>query len=445
MKTHSRRSSPPPLFLGALIVCAVSATPGLDAQTLTLSSAIDSALATHPTIRGVQARVQQVAEGTSATRATRWPSVGLDMSLTHFQEPMLAQPIHSFNPNDLPRFDETLLQGRLGARYTVFGDGRGSRIDGAEATLEEARAQGRITEEALIESVTSAYLGVLSARAVLESVTARVTSLAEEESRAQRAFDAGTAARVEVLRAAAAAQDARAQQTTAITSVTLAERGLARLVGGSVEGLLGARMADVLVVEQAAIHDVDDDARVVRAERAVLASEARLSEHRSDWYPRFDLTAGLLDYASLQGSHIFEWQAGVQMSWAVFSGGARRSSIRGAEAELHSAQSELAATRLRVDQETDEATSAIEAADARREAFAVSITQWEELARIERLAVEAGTGVQSDLLRAEAGLFQARAAFTNARYEAVLARVRLARTQGILNRTWLNEALETSG
>ncbi len=444
MKTHPKRASPSVLVLGALLACTVPAT-GLDAQNLTLTAAIDSALATHPTIRGVQARIQQVAEGTSATRATRWPSVGLDMSLTHFQDPMLVQPIHSFNPTDLPRFDETLLQGRLGARYTLFGDGRGARIDGAEATLEEARAQGRVTEEALIESVTAAYLGVLSSRAVLESATARVTSLAEEEARARRAFAAGTAAEVEILRAAAATQDARAQQTTAAASATLAERGLARLMGRPAAGLLGAAMVDVAVIEQPDPRGIADDARVVRAERSVLASEARLSEHRSEWYPRFDLTAGLLDFASLEGSHVFEWQAGIQMSWAVFSGGARRSSIRGAQAELLSAESELAAMRLQVDQETDEARSAIEAADARRDAFAVSVRQWEELARIERLSVEAGTGVQSDLLRAEAGLFQARAAYTNARYEAVLARVRLARTQGVLDRTWLNEALETSG
>ena len=315
MKTQRKRVSPPVLLLVALVACATRTT-GLEAQTLTLQAAVDSALATHPTIRGVQARVQQVAEGTSATRATRWPSVGLDMSLTHFQEPMLAQPIHSFNPTDLPRFDETLLQGRLGARYTVFGDGRGSRIDGAEASLEEARAHSRVTEEALIESVTAAYLGVLSSRAVLESATARVTSLAEEEARARMAFAAGTAAEVEILRAAAATQDARAQRTTAATSVTLAERGLARLMGRPAAGLLGAAMVDVALIEHPDTRDVADDARVVRAERSVLASEARLSEHRSDWYPRFDLTAGLLDYASLEGSHVFEWQAGVQMSWA---------------------------------------------------------------------------------------------------------------------------------
>ena len=108
------------------------------------------------------------------------------------------------------------------------------------------------------------------------------------------------------------------------------------------------------------------------------------------------------------------------------------------------AQSDLESLRLRVDQEADAARTALETASARAEAFAVSVVQWEELARIEALALDLGTGVQSDLLRAEAALFQAQAGHVRARYQAILARVRLAAAQGILSRAWVHEALETS-
>ena len=82
--------------------------------------------------------------------------------------------------------------------------------------------------------------------------------------------------------------------------------------------------------------------------------------------------------------------------------------------------------------EADELTLALNA----------SVTQWEEVSRIEALALEARVGVQSDLLRAQAGLFQARAGYARARYDAVLARVSLARAQGVLDRNWLNNSLE---
>jgi outer membrane protein TolC len=51
--------------------------------------------------------------------------------------------------------------------------------------------------------------------------------------------------------------------------------------------------------------------------------------------------------------------------------------------------------------------------------------------------------VQRDLLRAQAGLFQARAGHAAARYDAIVARARLARAEGGLDRTWVTESLET--
>lgn len=113
-----------------------------------------------------------------------------------------------------------------------------------------------------------------------------------------------------------------------------------------------------------------------------------------------------------------------------------------AGADLRAARSDLAMAELRVANAVDPAETAVLEADARAEALALSVTQWEEVARIEALALDVGSGVQSDRLRAEAGLFQARAGHTRAIHDAALARLRLARAQGILDRAWIDEALE---
>ena len=52
--------------------------------------------------------------------------------------------------------------------------------------------------------------------------------------------------------------------------------------------------------------------------------------------------------------------------------------------------------------------------------------------------------MEADLLRAQAGLFQARAGYAQARYDAVLSRARLARAGGALDLDWIDEALEAS-
>jgi outer membrane protein len=139
-----------------------------------------------------------------------------------------------------------------------------------------------------------------------------------------------------------------------------------------------------------------------------------------------------------------EWQAGVQLSWSIFSGGGRSAAIRRAEADVFAAESDLAEIALDVETRIDAAMTAIESADARVEALEASVGQWEELVRIEALALEAGAGTQRDLLEAEAGLFQARAGHVGARSDAVMARVSLAGARGVLDRRWITDMMGES-
>jgi len=58
------------------------------------------------------------------------------------------------------------------------------------------------------------------------------------------------------------------------------------------------------------------------------------------------------------------------------------------------------------------------------------------------LALEVGSGVQTDFLRSQAELFQARAAWVQARHQEVLASIQLARVTGDLTLAWFQENLE---
>jgi outer membrane protein TolC len=107
------------------------------------------------------------------------------------------------------------------------------------------------------------------------------------------------------------------------------------------------------------------------------------------------------------------------------------------------ARADLEAARLQTAQEVDQAATAISTADARAAALAAAVAQWEEVARIEGLALEAGAGEQRDLLRAEAGVFQARAGYALALQEAIAARLSLARARGVLDREWIDEWTES--
>ena len=433
------KRAPALLAQGALLLAAHAAA----AQTLTPAEAIDAALASHPTLAAAAARMTAAEEAGDAARAAWLPGAALSATLTRFEEPMIVAPFHSLDFSSPPTFDRTLVQSRLGLQYTLFdGGARSARIRGADAAHEATGFGLDGAAMQILEETLAAYVGVLSARAVLEASVAQVEALEEEQARASRELAAGTTAELEVLRAAASLQEARADEASTRARLGLAERALARLMGTDASRVSADALLDV-GAREAAPADAATSPELEQAARAVAAARARLAEERGGRFPSVEAGAGLLDYGTLSGDHVFEWQAGVQVSWPLFTGGARSAAVGRAAAELAARESELQAARLDVAQAIDGAQTAVVEADARAEALVLAVAQWEEVARIEALALEAGSGVQRDLLRAQAGLFRARAGHAAARYDAIVARARLARAEGRLDRTWVTESLET--
>lgn len=434
--------SPRRVWLPALVAIVLLPTHARG-QALTLRDALDSALATHPSMRAAEARVEGADAMRTAARAAFLPTVAGSTGLTRHAEPMVVAPLHRFDPTRPPDFDRTLIQSQLGMELTLFdGGGRRARVRGAEA-LEETLALGRdATEDDLLEAVLSAYTGVLATRGLDEAARHLVEALAAELDRAQRRFAEGTAARVEVMRAEAALLDARAQRASAEARVTLAEKGLARLMGADPASVAGRPLADLAPRSTGATDASSSDPRLEATRRNVDAVRARLGQERAGRLPTLKATAGLLNFGSGLGQYTTEWQAGVRVSWPLFTGGARSAAIHRAEADLRVAQEEVRQAEMGVAGALDAAEAALAEATARVQALEASVAQWEEVARIEVLSLETGSGVQQDLLRAEAALYQARAGHARARYDEILAHVGRARAQGRLDRAWMDDALE---
>ena len=138
------------------------------------------------------------------------------------------------------------MQGRLALAYTLFDGGeRSSRVRGADAMYEASRFGRSSTQMSVIDETATAYVGVLSAEAVFDAASAQVDALEEEADRAQRRFDAGTAAELEVLRARATLQEALAQLASTDARLALSVRALARLMGVDATAISPAAMSDV--------------------------------------------------------------------------------------------------------------------------------------------------------------------------------------------------------
>lgn len=424
----------PPLAVGAQ-----------EADTLTLVRAATLALEAHPSVEIARQDAQGAEATASEARAAWLPSLSAGGSVSRFQEPMVVAPFHGFDPGSAPDFDRTLIQGSLTLSYDLFdGGARSGRIGRAEAGARGARASLEASRMDLLHRVVEAYLEVLTAREILEAHRLRTAALEEELDRARRLVDEGAAPRLEILRARASLSRARADTRSAEIRTRTARREMARLTGLPEE--MATRTVFLPPAAPGGVRGSDAVATPAAPELEVArqrlegARQARETA-RASWLPDLSARAGFTEFGSGEGRFTGEWQAAVQVSYPLFTGGSRSAANARADAELRKAREALALTRIRMRSEADRARSSLENALARTEALDATVSQLEEVARIEALALEAGSGVQRDLLAAEASLLEARAQLAEAHHAAVLARTSLARVRGDLSLGWIRDNL----
>lgn len=433
-----------PLFL--LVLAAQ------DTSRLTLPVAVRRALSQYPTVAAARAGRDRALADLGEASASRLPRLVLDASLTQFQEPMVVFPLHGFDPRNPPLFDRTLIQSGVSLSWTFYDFGsRASRVRAARALGSAADAALGSAEIDLAARAANAYLRVLTARGVLTAQDQRLAALTAESERARRLLEEGKAARVEILRVDAEVARALADRIATGAELDVAEHDLAQLTQLPwarihADSLAPLNLADTTpVAERAVLISLAREAspELVEVRRRAEAAQAGLSAARATRFPELRLSSGYVDRGRATGDFKAEWQAGVGLWYALYTGGSRASLIRRADADERVAGERLRLAELVVEQGVDRGLAAVREAHARVAALRVAAEQFAEVARIERLSLDVGSGTQTDYLDAEANLLRARASLIEARHAEIAARVDLARITGELSQEWLAHTLES--
>ncbi|MBI4543312.1 MAG: TolC family protein [Gemmatimonadetes bacterium] len=445
----------PPLLLTAALAAALGTQ---DTARLTLDETVERALARYPTVAVARAARDRAAADLADERAARLPRLALEGSVTRFEEPMVVLPLHGFDPRTPPLFDRTLAAAGLFASYTLHDFGhRAFRIRAARSLDGAAEAALSGAEQRLVARAANGYLRVLTARDVLAAQDQRLAALEAESSRVRRLLAEGKAARVQVLRVDAELARARADRIATAAELDLAEHDLAQLAELPFERVHEGRLAALRLAETAPAADAltEDRAALVgraraaspellEARRRADAASARLGSARATRFPELRLSSGYVDRGRDEGDFSAEWQVGLSLSYPLYTGGARASAIRRADADARAAAEQLRLAGLTLEQGVDRALAAVREAQARVAALASAVEQSEEVARIERLSLDVGSGTQTDYLDAEASLLRARAGLIEARHAEISARIELARVGGELSPSWLARTVLTA-
>ena len=417
--------------------------------TLTLSRAVAMTLDTHPFLLGGVARQRAAEEAHRVSVGERFPSLSMRATATQFDEPMVVTPIHGFEPSLVPPFDETLFQARAMVGYTVYdGGARGARISASESQARGAQWDLRSARQELIGQVAASYLAILLARDQLDAHDQRIAALQSELERVQDLLAVGRAPRVEVLRAEAALADARADRVRTVTMRRVAEGDLGRLMGLS-DGSLSERALQEVTLQAGSVVDrtrlfstsLAANPGVQRARDDLTSAEAAVGVARGARRPSVGLQAAYVDQGSLDGHFTAEWNVGLAISVPVFTGGSLWHGVSRAEALREASHENLRLAELGAAASVDRALATLEEAEARAASLHTAVDRSAEVARIERLRLDTGTGVQADYLQAEATLLSLRATLSEVEHGAVLARIQLAKAVGELDEGWLEENL----
>jgi outer membrane protein len=143
-----------------------------------------------------------------------------------------------------------------------------------------------------------------------------------------------------------------------------------------------------------------------------------------------NLSTGLSEAGSEIDDLVWNWNAGLLLSWPLFQGGQTRAQVRVARAELAGLEAQVDALRQGVRLEVDQARLAVRAVVAALGAADDAVLNARESLRLAEGRYETGVGNMIELGDAQLALTNAEAQSVQAEYSLASARARLLKALG---------------
>jgi outer membrane protein TolC len=423
-------------YLAALIA-AVAVGPCIGAETLedawVLAEAHDLGLA------AARSDAEAATLNAQAERSERWPKLLAGGSFTQLRD----APAFSLGMGALPEIfshDNFVLAG-LSVNVPVYTGGRiVSQIAAAEAAGSARNAAVEGAQKDLRLTVAESYVTVLRAERLLDVVQSNVASLTDYVRDVQAMFNREVVPRNDLLSAQLELANAEQGRLQAVNGLVFARAAYNRSIGQALDRsfeLAPLTLALAPDLSSRSLAELEAKAQTERAEIAVLEAQERAlgysaEAERSRRLPQVGLTGG---YRYLESEALDRKgfaMVGVDMKWAIFDAGQTRNRSDSLRRSQRAVQQRLADLRSMLALEVRRAWYDLQESQARIDVARNAIEQSEENLRIATQQYGAGLVNSTRVLEAEALRTLSRSNHENARLDAELARIRLARAAGEL-------------
>jgi outer membrane protein len=407
--------------LVALPAPAVLAAPAI----LTLDQALVNARQNQPQLLQAQASVMAAEARKQSSRAGLLPQVSLGAGLNT-----------GSGRENLGMVGDSNLSLRANQLIYDFGQ-RSNRFEASNAQLAAQRQSERETRQQVALNVRTTYYSTQAAK-VLVSVNQE--ALANQQRHLQQAtqfVNAGTRPPIDVVQERANVANAQRQLINAQNDYTTGKARLNQAMGletdldfevasGWMPEVAGEAQPLAVLLQEAEANRPE----IARLAEQVRAQELSLAAQRSAGAPTLNGSAGLGDSGLLLGRPGTSWQAGISLSWPLFTGGAIQAGISEAEANLQGIRAQVTTLRQQVRLELTEATLAIGSQKAAIRAAQESVRNAAERLKLAEGRYAAGVGNIIELSDAQLALTTARSQVVQEEYRLAVARAQLLKALG---------------
>ena len=419
----------PPRPLAVALAVSLAALAPLPAAAQSLIQLYDAAHAYDASYLAARALYESAPYRVDQTRALLRPNVSLGAT---------AGEVKAYLDNS-PNPHNTSYGVTITGRQPILNRPNSATIAQSERSLVSSLAELDAAEQDLMLRVSQAYFDVLGAQDTLATNRASKAAISEQLASAKRNFEVGTATITDTREAQARFDLATAQEIAAENDLRTKRIALDQLVGQSNVIPRQLRVPVVLPVPKSDVEEyvsraAEEHPSVRRALVAYEVAQLETEKARAQSLPTVDAVASVGNGRGLFQPGLFgqNTSIGVQLNMPIFAGGAIQNRIKETLVLEERARNDLAAARRGVTQTTRQAYYTLLSGAAQVKALEAAEGSSQLALEATQVGYRVGIRVNVDVLNAQSQLFQTRRDLARARYDVLLATLRLRQASGQL-------------
>ncbi len=318
----------------------------------------------------------------------------------------------------------------------------------AEFQVVQAQASFGQAAQDLVVRVAQGYFDVLAAQDSLAFIQAQKVAISEQLAQAKRNFEVGTATITDTHEAQARFDLATSQEIAAQSDLELKKRTLQQLIGKFPEALTPLRAASRLNAPEPNAMDpwvesAEKQNYTVQIQEAALEIANReVKRNRAGHLPTLDLVgtygetaAGVVPTITAAGigSDTRGGTIGMQLTLPLYSGGLIDSRTREAAANQEKARQDLENSRRTAALLARQAYLGVTNGMAQVRALEQALVSSQSALDSNKLGYEVGVRINIDVLNAQQQVFSTKRDLSRARYDTLLAGLKLKAAAGALS------------